>query len=49
VHYDDYTVFKSPLSDFTDALRAADDLDTEVHLLDRGDHLRFRVPALGTG
>jgi L-ascorbate metabolism protein UlaG (beta-lactamase superfamily) len=47
VHYDDYGVFKSPLSDFTDALKTAEDLDTVVHVLDRGEHLRFRVPALG--
>jgi L-ascorbate metabolism protein UlaG (beta-lactamase superfamily) len=46
VHYDDYGVFKSPLGDFLDALRRAGDLDTEVHVLDRGDHLRFQVPAL---
>jgi L-ascorbate metabolism protein UlaG (beta-lactamase superfamily) len=47
VHYDDYGVFKSPLSDFTDALKTAEDIDTVVHVLDRGEHLRFRVPALG--
>ena len=46
VHYDDYGVFKSPLSDFTAALAAAGDVDTVVHVLDRGEHLRFRVPSL---
>src|SRR3954447_4928455 len=49
VHYDDYGVFKSPLSDFTDALKTADGIDTVVHVLDRGEHLRFRVPGLAPG
>lgn len=36
VHYDDYTLFKSPLSDFRRAAEAAS-LSTEVHYLGRGD------------
>lgn len=40
VHYDDYTVFRSPLSDFREAVANAD-LDTELVWLDRGDTHRF--------
>jgi L-ascorbate metabolism protein UlaG (beta-lactamase superfamily) len=39
VHYDDYTLFKSPLSDFRRAAEAAS-LPTEVHYLARGDSYR---------
>ena len=41
VHYDDYTVFRSPLSDFVTAVADADDLATQLHELDRGDTHRF--------
>jgi L-ascorbate metabolism protein UlaG (beta-lactamase superfamily) len=36
IHYDDYTVFKSPLRHFTEAVEVAN-LSTEVVYLDRGD------------
>lgn len=42
IHYDDYTVFRSPLSDFRDAVGRAD-LDTEIVWLDRGDTHRFTL------
>lgn len=40
IHYDDYTLFKSPLSDFR---RAADavGLPTAIHYLSRGESYRF--------
>jgi L-ascorbate metabolism protein UlaG (beta-lactamase superfamily) len=42
IHYDDYTVFTSPLADFkTAAARAA--LPTELHYLGRGETYRFDV------
>jgi L-ascorbate metabolism protein UlaG (beta-lactamase superfamily) len=38
IHYDDYTVFKSPLSDFQEAVAdAGADLTTDVRYLDRGE------------
>ena len=40
VHYDDYTVFKSPLSDFQHAVQKAR-LSTPIHYLDRGETYRF--------
>jgi len=40
IHYDDYTVFKSPLEDFRDAAARAG-LSTEIHYLGRGDTFRF--------
>jgi L-ascorbate metabolism protein UlaG (beta-lactamase superfamily) len=42
IHYDDYTVFRSPLEDFR---RAADraGLATALHYLNRGDQFRFRT------
>jgi L-ascorbate metabolism protein UlaG (beta-lactamase superfamily) len=43
IHYDDYTVFKSPLADFTRAVGRAD-LDTEIVELGRGESYRFEVP-----
>lgn len=44
VHYDDYTVFKSPLADFQAAVgRAGPSLTTEVHYVERGGTHRFRV------
>src|SRR4051794_3414179 len=42
IHYDDYTVFKSPLSDFIE-LAQRTDLSTRVVTLDRGDTYRFGV------
>jgi L-ascorbate metabolism protein UlaG (beta-lactamase superfamily) len=40
IHFDDYTVFKSPLSDFR-ALAERSHLQTTIHYLDRGDTYRF--------
>jgi L-ascorbate metabolism protein UlaG (beta-lactamase superfamily) len=40
IHYDDYTVFKSPLSDFQRAVRAAG-LEDKVIYLQRGDTYGF--------
>jgi L-ascorbate metabolism protein UlaG (beta-lactamase superfamily) len=40
VHYDDYTVFKSPLSDFQQAVAQAG-LPTRIHYLDRGETCRL--------
>jgi L-ascorbate metabolism protein UlaG (beta-lactamase superfamily) len=42
IHFDDYTVFKSPLSDFRDLVERSN-LQTVVHYLDRGDTYRFDV------
>jgi L-ascorbate metabolism protein UlaG (beta-lactamase superfamily) len=42
VHYDDYTVFKSPLQDFLDRARRAG-ISTQIVTLDRGDTYRFDV------
>ena len=44
IHYDDYPVFKSPLSDFAEAVRAAG-LEERVHYLDRGETFDIEVPA----
>jgi len=44
IHYDDYTVFRSPLSDFEAAL-ADQPVETEVRYLDRGETYRFTAPA----
>jgi L-ascorbate metabolism protein UlaG (beta-lactamase superfamily) len=43
IHYDDYTVFRSPLSDFQDAVSAAR-LEDHVHYLRRGDTFAFDAP-----
>ncbi|HSH60572.1 MAG TPA: MBL fold metallo-hydrolase [Acidimicrobiales bacterium] len=40
VHYDDYTVFKSPLEDFKLASAAAN-LDTKIHYIGRGETCSF--------
>ena len=40
IHYDDYTVFESPLEDFRKAAARAG-LSTEIHYLERGDTFRF--------
>jgi L-ascorbate metabolism protein UlaG (beta-lactamase superfamily) len=42
IHYDDYTVFKSPLRDFTDRVERSS-LSTRVVVLDRGDTYRFET------
>ncbi|HEX8804381.1 MAG TPA: MBL fold metallo-hydrolase [Acidimicrobiales bacterium] len=46
IHYDDYTVFRSPLSDFR-AAAEAEGLETDVRYVERGDTYRFtlRPPA----
>jgi L-ascorbate metabolism protein UlaG (beta-lactamase superfamily) len=44
VHFDDYDVFKSPLSDFQEEVRAAG-LEDRVHYLNHGDTYRFVVSA----
>ncbi|HEX9992072.1 MAG TPA: MBL fold metallo-hydrolase [Acidimicrobiales bacterium] len=41
IHYDDYTVFRSPLADFRAAVDGAGDLATEVVYLGRGETYRF--------
>lgn len=46
IHYDDYTVFRSPLSDFRWAVAGAS-LDTEVRYVDRGDTLTFALDHTG--
>lgn len=44
IHYDDYTVFRSPLADFR--ARADDEpLQTDIRYLDRGETYRFPLPA----
>lgn len=43
IHFNDYTVMKSPLSDFIKAAEAAQ-LDTQIQYLDHGDTYRFNVP-----
>ncbi len=45
VHYDDYTVFRSPLDDFRRAA-AEEKLATRIHYVDRGDTFRFRAEEL---
>jgi hypothetical protein len=44
VHFDDYTLFKSPLSDFRQAAEKAG-LPTEIHYLARGDSYRLGLEA----
>jgi L-ascorbate metabolism protein UlaG (beta-lactamase superfamily) len=43
IHYDDYTVFRSPLSAFQEAVAEAG-LSDRVHYLLRGDTFTFRAP-----
>ncbi len=43
IHYNDYTVFKSPLEDFQKAVKAAG-LDDRVRYLAHGESYDFRVP-----
>jgi L-ascorbate metabolism protein UlaG (beta-lactamase superfamily) len=45
IHYDDYTVFKSPLEDFERALAGAS-VPTEVHVLRRGERFSFSASSL---
>jgi L-ascorbate metabolism protein UlaG (beta-lactamase superfamily) len=45
IHYNDYTVFKSPLEDFKRAVAEAG-LEERVHYLSHGDTYEFEVPAL---
>ncbi|HEV7824436.1 MAG TPA: MBL fold metallo-hydrolase [Mycobacteriales bacterium] len=40
IHYDDYTAFKSPLSDFLEEVKKQG-VDVPLAVLDRGDHLRL--------
>jgi L-ascorbate metabolism protein UlaG (beta-lactamase superfamily) len=46
IHYDDYPVFKSPLSDFRSAVAGAS-LGTEIRYVDRGDTLTFALDHTG--
>lgn len=48
IHYNDYGVFKSPLSDFKDAVRAAG-LENRVHYLAHGETFDINVPASRLG
>jgi L-ascorbate metabolism protein UlaG (beta-lactamase superfamily) len=45
IHYNDYTVFKSPLEDFIRAVAAAG-LETQVHYLRHGDTYTFAAPGM---
>ena len=45
IHYNDYTVFKSPLDDFKRAVAEAG-LEERVHYLSHGDTYEFEVPAV---
>jgi L-ascorbate metabolism protein UlaG (beta-lactamase superfamily) len=45
VHYNDYTVFKSPLEDFAGAVKAAG-LQNQVQYLHHGETYTFEVPSL---
>jgi L-ascorbate metabolism protein UlaG (beta-lactamase superfamily) len=47
IHYDDYTLFKSPLSAFMQAVADAN-LGLNIHYLDRGEKYRLTVGAPGT-
>jgi len=47
IHYDDYTVFKSPLVDFQRAVVAAG-LESHVRYLDRGDTYTFDAAGVST-
>jgi L-ascorbate metabolism protein UlaG (beta-lactamase superfamily) len=44
IHYDDYSVFKSPLEDFVKAANAAN-LPTKITYLNRGEKYDFPIPA----
>ena len=45
IHYDDYDVFKSPLSDFQREIVEAG-LEHRVHYLSHGQQYTFEVPAV---
>jgi L-ascorbate metabolism protein UlaG (beta-lactamase superfamily) len=44
IHYNDYTVFKSPLEDFMQAVREAG-LENRIHYLNHGETFNFAVAA----
>ena len=46
IHYDDYTVFKSPLEEFKREVDQAG-LQDKVHYIARGESYEFRVPVRG--
>jgi L-ascorbate metabolism protein UlaG (beta-lactamase superfamily) len=48
IHFNDYTVMKSPLSDFQREVRAAG-LEDRVRYLDRGETYEFEVPQSRSG
>ena len=48
IHYNDYDVFKSPLSDFQQAVEAAG-LGNRVHYLAHGETYTFAVGESGLG
>jgi hypothetical protein len=48
LHYDDYTVFRSPLSDFKDVLERQP-VDARIVYLDRGETATFAPDELGAG
>jgi L-ascorbate metabolism protein UlaG (beta-lactamase superfamily) len=45
IHYDDYTVFTSPLEDFR-RLAATEPLESEIRYVERGETLRFTAEGL---
>jgi L-ascorbate metabolism protein UlaG (beta-lactamase superfamily) len=47
IHYDDYTLFKSPLSDFRKAAGNAG-LPSVIHYLNRGDRYHLGTRQAGT-
>jgi L-ascorbate metabolism protein UlaG (beta-lactamase superfamily) len=46
IHYNDYEVFDSPLSEFQEAVEAAD-LDDQVAYVEHGDTYTFELPDVG--
>jgi L-ascorbate metabolism protein UlaG (beta-lactamase superfamily) len=44
IHYNDYDVFKSPLSDFSEVTEAG--LEHRVHYQSHGEQYTFEVPAV---
>jgi L-ascorbate metabolism protein UlaG (beta-lactamase superfamily) len=46
IHYNDYSVFKSPLEDFQQAVRAAG-FENRVHYLHHGETFQFRIASEG--
>ncbi len=47
IHYDDYTLFRSPLSDFRQAAERAR-LPAQIHYLDRGQTYRLNIGRAGS-